>query len=217
MILLWILLSSASVAHAGPAPDAATYEAITGESAEEDHSAWDHFYQKKNHAFGKDAIGFLKENLRLIKKGRAFVPAMGEGRNAIFLAKNGFAVDGVDLSKVAVDRAIEEARSKKTSIKGVVADLFQYPYPKDAYDFILVSLFYSPELLPKFKAALKSGGHLMFYLKRDTGKPGQRVAPEEFRVRAGDIKAALADFETLIYREYIDQNVEVVGILARKK
>ena len=200
-----------------PAPDSATYEAITGDSAEEDHSAWDRFYKKKNHAFGKEAIGFLKENLRLLRKGRAFVPAMGEGRNAVFLARNGFRVEGVDLSKIAVDRAIEEAKAKNTSIKGIVADLFEYPYPKDAYDFILISLFHSERLLPKFKTALKKGGHIMFYLKRETGKTGSSATPDDFLVKAGDLKASLTDFEILIYREFSDRDVDMIALLARKK
>ncbi len=208
---------TASAGSITPPPDQATFEAITGESAEEDHSAWDRFYSKKNHAFGREAISFLRENLKLLKKGRAFVPAMGEGRNAIFLALNGFQVEGVDLSRVAVDRAIAEAKARKTSIKGVVADLYEYPYPKDAYDFILVSLFYSERILPALKAALKKNGLIMFFLKRETGVPNARLAPDDFPVKAGDLKASLSDLETLVYREFIEKNVEMVAILARKK
>jgi tellurite methyltransferase len=215
--LLSAWMHSAQGSGSLPAPDSATYEAITGDTSEEDHSAWDRFYKKKNHAFGKEAIGFLKENLNLLKKGRAFVPAMGEGRNAVFLARNGFRVDGVDLSKIAVDRAIEEAKAKKTSIKGIVADLFEYPYPKEAYDFVLVSLFYSERLLPRFKGALKKGGLIMFYLKRETGRKASSPTPDDFFVKPGDLKASLADFETLIYREFIDQGADMLAILARKK
>ncbi|MBU6153254.1 MAG: class I SAM-dependent methyltransferase [Bdellovibrionales bacterium] len=200
-----------------PSPDLATFEAITGESPEEDHSAWDRFYKKKNHAFGKEAIGFLKENIKILPKGRAFVPAMGEGRNAIFLARHGFRVEGVDLSQVAVDRALQEAKAKKTFIKGIVGDLFEFPYPKEAYDFILVSLFYSERLLPKLKNALKKGGYIMIYLKRDTGRQSTSLVPDDFAVKAGALKAALVDFETLIYREFIEQNMDMIAILARKK
>ncbi|NDG83691.1 MAG: hypothetical protein EBX52_01465 [Proteobacteria bacterium] len=96
-------------AQGSPPADPATYESITGDSVDDEHGVWDSFYKKKNHAFGKEPVAFLKEHLRNLRKGRAFVPAMGEGRNAIFLARNGFKVDGVDLSSVAVDRAVEEA------------------------------------------------------------------------------------------------------------
>jgi hypothetical protein len=217
-----LLVALLSPVHAGPiqgapALDPATYESITGDSVEDDHGVWDSFYKKTNHAFGKDPVGFLKEHLRNLKKGRAFVPAMGEGRNAIFLARNGFTVDGVDLSSVAVDRAVEEARSQNTSIKGIVADLFQFHYPKEAYDFVLVSLFYSTELMPKFKSALKKGGFLMLYLKLDTGRPSQKKTPDDFLVKASEVKSEVSEFEIIDYRVYRDHNEDVVAVLARKK
>lgn len=196
--------------------DAKTYEAITGESADEDHSAWDSFYKKKDHAFGRDAIGFLKEQLPRLKKGEAFVPAMGEGRNAIYLARHGFKVLGVDLSPIAVDRAIADARNLKLPLKGVVADLFKYPYPREKFDLVVVSLFYFPALLPHFKNSLKKGGQLMIYLKLDNGRGKDRSAPDDFAVKPGELKSALSGFEILTYREFRDQSVDVVGVLARK-
>jgi tellurite methyltransferase len=221
MFLLPLLFSLQSFLSPPPAlavtpEDSKTFEAITGESVDDDHSAWDRFYKKKDHAFGRDAVGFLKEHLSSLKKGEAFVPAMGEGRNALFLAKNGFKVLGVDLSSVAVDRAIVEARNQKLPLRGVVADLFHYPYPKGQYDLVLVSLFYSPELLPRFKQTLKKGGKLMLYLKLDTGRGKDRSAPDDFTVKPGELKAALSDLEVLSYREFRDQSVDVVGVLARK-
>ena len=157
--------------------------------------------------------------MTFFRRGAAQPPiaSPNRSRNAIFLAKNGFKVEGVDLSQIAVDRALQEAKSKKTSIRGIVADLFEYPYPKEAYDLIVVSLFYSERLLPKFKSALKKGGYIMFYLKRDNGRPASSVVPDDFRVKGGALKASLQEFETLIYREYIDQNMDMVAILARKK
>jgi len=200
-----------------PAMDPNTYESITGDSVEDDHGVWDSFYKKRNHAFGKEPVGFLKEHLRTLKKGRAFVPAMGEGRNAIFLARSGFKVDGVDLSSVAVDRAVDEARSQNTSIKGVVADLFQFQYPKETYDLVFVSLFYSADLMPKFKAALKKGGYLMLYLKLDTGRPNQNRTPDDFLVKASEVKGEMSDLEMIDYRVFRDHNEDVVAVLARKK
>jgi hypothetical protein len=213
---LWLQNSEAGPIHGSAPSDPTTYEAITGDSADDDHTVWDSFYQKKNHAFGRDAVGFLKDHLKLLKKGRAFVPAMGEGRNAIFLAKNGFQVDGVDLSSVAVDRAIEEARAQKTSLKGLVADLNQYRYPKDTYDLVLLSLFFSPALMPKFKSSLKKGGYFVVYLKLDTGKPAKTASPDDFFVKASTLKSTLSDLEILTFREYKDQGEDVIAALARK-
>ena len=196
--------------------NSSTYEAVTGVSPDEDHAMWDTFYKSKSNAFGREAVGFLKEHLHEIKKGRAFVPAMGEGRNAIYLAKNGFTVEGNDLSEVAVDRATNEAKAQKVKIKGIAADLTEYRYPENYYDFIMVSLFYMGELVPKFRKTLKKGGYIMFYEKLDTGKPLANTSPDDFFVKTQDLKNSLKDFEIKIFKEYKDHGVDVVGVLARK-
>ena len=223
MITAWLLLqiatgTAASSPLQGQAPaDPQAYEAITGESPEDEHGVWDSFYKKRNHAFGQEPVSFLKRHFSEIKKGRAFVPAMGEGRNAIFLARHGFDVDGVDLSSIAVDRAVEDARAQKTRIKGVVADLNQYAYPKEAYDLVLVSLFHSESLLPKFKKSLKKNGILMLYLKRDTGKPAAKMSPDDFLVKSDALRVALQEMQILKFEEYEDQGDPVIGVLARKR
>jgi hypothetical protein len=217
MTLALHLTTWAGPIHGSSNGNPAAYEAVTGESPDEERSVWDSFYKNKANVFGKEAVGFLKDHLhRLKKRGRAFVPAMGEGRNAVFLAKNGFKVDGVDLSEVAVDRAVDEARRQKVDVKGIVADLTKYQYPSEAYDLVVVSLFYMPELMPKFKKTLKRGGYILVYVKQDTGKPSPHLSPDDFLVKGADLKASLRDFETISYKEYKDHDVDVVAILSRK-
>jgi tellurite methyltransferase len=204
-------------AHVGDGTgDAATYEAITGDSLDDDRAVWDSFYKSKNNAFGKEAVGFLKDNLHFVKPGLAFVPAMGEGRNAIYIAKKGFTVDGNDLSEVAVDHAIEEAKNQHITIRGIVADLNEYHYLENHYDFVVVSLFYIPTLIPKFKKSLKRGGYILFYEKLDTGKNAASVSPDDFIVKADELKAMLKDFKIQVIKQYKDHNVDVIGVLARK-
>jgi tellurite methyltransferase len=202
--------------------DKISYEAITGESADEDKSVWDAFYRNKNHASGQEAISYLKDQIHRVPPGLAFVPAMGEGRNAIFLAKKGFQVDGNDVSDVAIDKAMGEAKRHKVQIKPILADLNQYSIPEGTYDFILVSLFYSKSLMPKFKRSLKRGGYMMFYNRVQEPKPKKRTnsktveEPDDFRVNPNELREALKDFEIKHEREYIDHGYKVIGILARK-
>ncbi len=106
--MIWLLFLFTTSSYSAPPAknlEQNTYEAVTGESADEDKSFWDSFYKEKNYIYGKDAVGFLKDNLTKIPKGKAFVPAMGEGRNAVYLAKHGFDVTGNDISEIAIDKA----------------------------------------------------------------------------------------------------------------
>ena len=71
---------------------------------EKDKIFWDKKYETEAYIFGKEPVGFLREHIDLLPRGKALDIAMGEGRNAVFLAKNGFNVDGCDISEIAVKR-----------------------------------------------------------------------------------------------------------------
>jgi len=66
---------------------------------------------------------FLTENIDLLPRGHALDVAMGTGRNAIYLAKMGFEVEGVDTSYQAIEEALARAREVGVSIKTRVEDL----------------------------------------------------------------------------------------------
>ena len=202
-----------------PTANHAAYESITGERADDDKSVWDNFYKTRSNAFGKEPISFLKEHLHLVTKGHAFVPAMGEGRNALFLAKNGFQVEGVDISEVAVQKALADAKLLKVQMKASVEDLNQFHYMENHYELIVVCQFYQKSLVPVFKRSLKHGGYIIFYNKldiQDDGPNGKTSNPDEFSVKSGELREILKDFQIKEYREYKDQGVKVAAILARK-
>lgn len=77
--------------------------------------------------------------LELFPMGRVLDLGMGEGRNAIFLAEKGFIVEGVDLSKTAVDRCIRLAKEKNVSVDAHVGDLRDFKIGKDKYSLILAA------------------------------------------------------------------------------
>jgi tellurite methyltransferase len=221
LIYTLLLLCNAPLSWAEPPkqkPDSEniSYEAITGESADDDKTVWDDYYKNRKNAVEKEPAGFLKDNISQIPKGKAFVPAMGEGRNAIYLAKNGFAVDANDISEVAIETALAEARKQKVTLKTAVVDLNQYKFPENIYDFIMVSYFYEKKLIPQFKKALKKGGYIMFFNQLDTQANGRMASPDDFPVKAGQLKEDFKDYQIKIYREYNDRGLKVVGLLAKK-
>ena len=214
----WLFLLITLNAYANPPAknlEQNTYEAVTGESADEDKSFWDSFYKQKDNAFGKDAVGFLKEHITKIPKGgKALVPAMGEGRNAIFIAKHGFEVTGNDISEIAVDKAMVLAKKLNVNMKSSVVDLKEFKFLDNQYDFIFVSLFYDKALLPGFKKTLKKGGFIMFYEEVYNGNP--KKAPSLFWVRHNEINEAFKEFKIITNKEFDDQGKKVVGFLAQK-
>jgi len=75
-------------------------------ASEDDKSRWNKRYNTGEYLYGKEPLKFLNEKLNILARGKALVLAMGEGRNAVFLAGNGFDVDCCDISEKAVEKAM---------------------------------------------------------------------------------------------------------------
>ncbi len=65
---------------------------------------YDHIYTKNQQYFGDHPDNLLKDYYSLCdKKGKVLDIGIGQGRNARFLLKQGYSVDGIDSSKVAIE------------------------------------------------------------------------------------------------------------------
>jgi cyclopropane fatty-acyl-phospholipid synthase-like methyltransferase len=71
----------------------------------------------------------------MIKNGKAMELGCGPGRNAIYLALNGFSVDAFDLSETAIEWAKERANERGLAINFICQSVFEIK-PQEEYDFI---------------------------------------------------------------------------------
>lgn len=94
--------------------------------------------------------------------GRALDVACGDGRNALYLAQHGYAVDAIDASDVAVDALRTAARERDLAITPLVVDLELQALPPGPYDVIVTMNFLQRDLFGPLGAALAPGG-LLFY------------------------------------------------------
>ena len=134
-----------------------------GES-ESTKARWNERYDRNMYIYGKEPTAFLKQKMDGLKKGKVLVLAMGEGRNAVYLAQNGFDVTGVDISEVAIEKCNELAKEKNTTVNAVVADLTDYDMGEEQFDLITKFYYYEPSIFPQVIEALKPGG--MFILEQ---------------------------------------------------
>ena len=63
---------------------------------------WDQRYTTPDYVYGTMPNEFLVEQISIIHKVKALCLAAGEGRNAVWLAENGFRVTAVDASAVGL-------------------------------------------------------------------------------------------------------------------
>lgn len=85
---------------------------IATEAHEIDKERWNKKYDSKSYLFGKHPIKFLYDHIHFLPKGRALDIAMGEGRNGVFLATQGFDVVGLDISEEGLKKSSSTCQSQ---------------------------------------------------------------------------------------------------------
>ena len=195
------------------------YQMVTGDDSEDDRHRWDKIFSTTQYVYGKDPAPFLLENIHLFSNhGRALDLAMGEGRNAVFLAKRGYNVDGVDISEVALRKANRLAKEKRVGLNPILADLNSYTIESNAYDAILDFDFLHPNLIQQIKKGLKKGGILAFenytvdQMQNYYGYPIRR----DLLLKKGELRELFKDFEILVYKEYNDGKEAKASMIAKK-
>ena len=170
------------------------------------------------HENGFDPAQFLVENVELLPKGRVLDVAMGSGRNAIYLARLGFEVEGVDMSPEAVNTALESAEKVGVTIRAQVADLEgNYYIEKGAYDVIICFNYLQRSLISQIKDGLRKGGMVVYETfiidQVQFGKPKN----PDYLLRHNELLNMFRDFRCLRYREgIIEGRKAVASIIAQK-
>lgn len=87
---------------------------------------WDERFSEDTYFYGTQPNDFLKLNVASIPRGEVLCLAEGEGRNAVFLAGQGYEVTAVDSSPVGLKKAQQLAAEHGVHINIVQADLADY-------------------------------------------------------------------------------------------
>lgn len=143
---------------------------------------WDEKYNVEDYIYGIEPNDFLREHFTALPKGDVLCLAEGEGRNAVFLAKNGYNVTAVDSSSVGLEKAKRLANENSVSIEFNHSDLSLYDLGENRWDGIVSIFCHVPEEIRKMLhkrivKSLKPSGVLLLeaytpaQLKHGTGGP----------------------------------------------
>ena len=170
------------------------------------------------HESSLEPARFLADNIGLLPVGRALDVAMGNGQNAIYLARMGFDVEGVDISPEAVANALELARKAGVTISAQVVDLEgKYHITKGVYDVIICFNYLQRSLIPVIKDGLRTGGIVVYETfivdQAQFGKPRN----PDYLLKHNELLGMFHDFRCLRYREGIMEGRRAIaGIIAEK-
>jgi 2-polyprenyl-3-methyl-5-hydroxy-6-metoxy-1,4-benzoquinol methylase len=126
---------------------------------------WNKLYAAKDSPiFVARPSALLMRTVDGIPPGRALDVCMGQGRNAVFLATQGWNVTGFDSSDEAIRIALDNAGKVGVTIKAVVKRDYQFAFGKEQWDLIVMTFVRTPTRgdADKFWQALKPGGLVVY-------------------------------------------------------
>jgi SAM-dependent methyltransferase len=159
---------------------------------------WDERYAGTELVWTAEPNQFVVEELAGDTPGRALDLGTGEGRNAIWLAEQGWQVTAVDFSAVGLAKAAKLAASRGTTVTWEQADLREYRAEPGAYDLVLLAYIHLPPgqwaaVLAMAASALAPGGTLLVVGHDVANLSEGHGGPQDPQIlhRADDIVAAL--------------------------
>ena len=173
---------------------------------------WDQRYDQDAFVYGTNPNDFLEANCHTIPKGGSVLClAEGEGRNAVFLATQGYRVTAVDQSEVGLQKAKALAEKNGVEIETVVSDLEHFDLGENIWDGIVSIFAHVPpairaKLHKETQSALKKDG--VFLLEGFTprqpqmsGMGGPPPSQKELFMSLASLKEELYGLEFVVAQE----------------
>lgn len=164
-----------------------------------EYDRWETRFGVPEYAFGVEPNYFLASCKNLLPaSGTALAVADGEGRNGVWLARQGLDVLSIDFSPSGQEKARALAQKRHVPVHFELADVHDWAYPEGAFDVVceIFTQFSSPaERRRKWagmKKALKAGGLLIL----------QGYTPKQLQYATGGPK----QLENLYTRELLEEN-----------
>lgn len=128
---------------------------------------WNERYGASAYAYGTLPNQFLFENISVFPKGKILLAAEGEGRNAVFVAQNGYPVNAFDTSEKGKLKADALAKEKNVTINYQVGTLEQIGYENESFDgLVLIYAHFDDSIRASMHKKLldlvKPGGIILF-------------------------------------------------------
>jgi len=147
--------------------------------------------------------------------------ACGNGRNTLYLAKNGFSVDAVDISSVALSSLSE--RLKELPVKVIEADLDTFTPEYGKYDLFVMTNYLDRALIRRCAEQMKKGSKFIIetYMQHELNE--KRNSNPDFLLRDRELFSLFDDrFEVIAYETFWNEPYELYkmrkqGIFVRKR
>ena len=98
---------------------------------------WDQRFDSPEYLYGTEPNVFLKCNYKLIPTGKVLYIGEGEGRNSVFLAKQGYQVTALDYSSSGLKKTEKLAKENQVEVELIHADITEYKLKQNTWQGIV--------------------------------------------------------------------------------
>jgi SAM-dependent methyltransferase len=129
-----------------------------------DRQRWDGIYRQQNHFPDPDAFLFeCTPPASGPREQRALDLAGGMGQNGLWLAEQGYVVDVLDISRMALVRGRSEmVRRKLRNINFLLSDLDETDLAPNKYALVCVFRYLKHDLFAQLRACIQPGGRIVY-------------------------------------------------------
>lgn len=184
-----------------------------------DAEEWDRRYDRDDYVWRVAPNQFLPGLVDDLAPGRALDLACGEGRNAVWLAQQGWSVTGVDFSKVGIAKGERLAADSGVAVDWVVADVTTVELPPTGFDLVIVFYVQIPPparaaMLQRAARALAPGGrfvmvaHDLTNITEGVGGPQDPAVMPTPELITADLRASGVDDLVVDRSERITRRVD---------
>ncbi len=174
-----------------------------------DRLKWNEKYRQKD--YPAEPSGIVKEFFGLSQGTAALDIAAGSGRNALFLASQGFTVDAVDIS----EEGLALLAGRHCAVRTICADLDTFDIPAERYDLIVNILFLNRRLFPQIREGLRPGGLLIFEtLIEPPRHAGRSEHCRDYFLRENELLHSFLPLRILHYHEERDSGQDYARLSA---
>ncbi len=174
-----------------------------------DKEKWDTKYQQKPELLStRPPSSMLVKYCDRAPGKKALDLACGSGRHTLFLAKQGFHVDAVDISSVALSHL--RMKTQEYDITLTQSDLDTFTPHKEAYDLIVMTNYLDRALIRRTSETLKKNALFIVETYMQHPENEKKETNPDFLLAPEELKSLFdTDFTLLAYKEFWNESHEI--------